>query len=233
MEQLTGNPLFPYFNDYWQSPLALPAPYRDMRFLPTHFWRAAFVSRPVLDRLACRRRSGLSGYPRAARLSRRHRRHRRLARAARRAATRLLDKRVTPPSCSPSPPCPISSGCKFFAIYRYIILLEMLAPTLDRRRPSGLLPLARRTRYLTLAALCFAMPGHRAQRFPGARAAGRSLYPGRRCRPFPIPTSTMVLMTGDAPMGFIATVPAAPDSHSADRRLDGAAPGRHRASPSR
>ena len=27
----------------------------------------------------------------------------------------------------------------------------------------------------------------------------------RRCRPSPIPTSTMVVMTGDAPMGFIAT----------------------------
>ena len=37
----TGNPLFPYFNEYWKSPLALAAPYRDMRFLPTHFWIAA------------------------------------------------------------------------------------------------------------------------------------------------------------------------------------------------
>src|SRR4029079_19017185 len=36
---LTGNPLFPYFNDYWKSPLALEAPYRDLRFVPTHFWR--------------------------------------------------------------------------------------------------------------------------------------------------------------------------------------------------
>ena len=60
MEQLTGNPLFPYFNEYWHSPLALAAPYRDMRFLPTHFWRAAVLSHPVLDRLACRRRSAAS-----------------------------------------------------------------------------------------------------------------------------------------------------------------------------
>ena len=41
LEHLTGNPLFPYFNEVFKSPLALPAPYRDMRFLPTHFWIAA------------------------------------------------------------------------------------------------------------------------------------------------------------------------------------------------
>jgi hypothetical protein len=44
--QLTGNPLFPYFNDYWKSPLALEAPYRDLRFVPAHFWRQLFF--PIL-----------------------------------------------------------------------------------------------------------------------------------------------------------------------------------------
>src|ERR1700755_2873119 len=34
MQQLTGNPLFPYFNEYWHSPLAQAAPYRDLRFVP-------------------------------------------------------------------------------------------------------------------------------------------------------------------------------------------------------
>ncbi|HKD48878.1 MAG TPA: hypothetical protein VKB67_14415, partial [Rhizomicrobium sp.] len=43
---LTGNPLFPYFNEYWRSPLALPVSYRDLRFVPTHFWRALFL--PIL-----------------------------------------------------------------------------------------------------------------------------------------------------------------------------------------
>ena len=46
MYHLTGNPLFPYFNEYWRSPLALPAPYRDLRFVPTHFWRELFF--PIL-----------------------------------------------------------------------------------------------------------------------------------------------------------------------------------------
>src|SRR6185437_2159303 len=44
--QTTGNPLFPYFNETFKSPLALAAPYRDMRFLPTHFWKAALF--PIL-----------------------------------------------------------------------------------------------------------------------------------------------------------------------------------------
>jgi hypothetical protein len=35
MYHTTGNPLFPYFNQYFDSPLALDASYRDLRFLPT------------------------------------------------------------------------------------------------------------------------------------------------------------------------------------------------------
>ena len=35
---LTGDPLFPYFNQYFHSPLALAAPYRDERFLQHGFW---------------------------------------------------------------------------------------------------------------------------------------------------------------------------------------------------
>lgn len=33
-----GNPLFPYFNDVFHSPWALPASYRDPRFLPTSWF---------------------------------------------------------------------------------------------------------------------------------------------------------------------------------------------------
>jgi len=36
MAHLTGNPLFPYFNQFFHSPLALTASYRDVRFIPTH-----------------------------------------------------------------------------------------------------------------------------------------------------------------------------------------------------
>ena len=34
MGRLTGNPLFPYFNEFFHSPLALAASYRDVRFIP-------------------------------------------------------------------------------------------------------------------------------------------------------------------------------------------------------
>src|SRR5215470_16365701 len=34
-----GNPLFPYFNQYFHSPMGLPESYRDTRFLPYGFWR--------------------------------------------------------------------------------------------------------------------------------------------------------------------------------------------------
>jgi len=33
-----GNPLFPYFNDFFQSPMAATASYRDTKFLPSGFW---------------------------------------------------------------------------------------------------------------------------------------------------------------------------------------------------
>lgn len=35
-----GNPLFPYFNDFFHSPWASPGSYRDTRFLPGSFWEA-------------------------------------------------------------------------------------------------------------------------------------------------------------------------------------------------
>ena len=46
MDQVTGNPLFPYFNQIFHSPLALAASYRDTRFLP-HDWLHAVLD-PIL-----------------------------------------------------------------------------------------------------------------------------------------------------------------------------------------
>ncbi|MGB8600737.1 MAG: hypothetical protein WCD42_00925, partial [Rhizomicrobium sp.] len=46
MYELTGNPLFPYFNQYFHSPLALASPYRDMRFLPTSNYKTLLY--PIL-----------------------------------------------------------------------------------------------------------------------------------------------------------------------------------------
>jgi hypothetical protein len=41
--QERGNPLFPYFNQWFQSPDALPMPYKDERFLPTGWFETLMV----------------------------------------------------------------------------------------------------------------------------------------------------------------------------------------------
>ncbi len=91
---------------------------------------------------------------------------------------------------------------RFFAIYRYIILLEMLAPALIVAA-VGLFPLQRRSRYLILGALCFAVLVTARSDFL-ERAPVEDPYIQVALPPIPHPERTMVLMTGDAPMGFIA-----------------------------
>jgi hypothetical protein len=91
---------------------------------------------------------------------------------------------------------------KFFAIYRYIILLEMLAPLLILAA-IGLMPTARRVRYMILAGLAFAiLVTARTDFLP--RAPVEDPYVQVALPPIPRPDRTLVLMTGDAPMGFIA-----------------------------
>ncbi len=75
-----------------------------------------------------------------------------------------------------------------FGIYRYILTLEMLAPIVIVAA-VGLWPMSRYARLAVLGVLAVAVHGDNAGRFPGARAAGRSLCAGRICRRFPIPTT--------------------------------------------
>ena len=203
MYQLTANPLFPYFNDYWKSPLALPAPYRDLRFVPAFrpWWQQLFfpvlftIDWHVADDLGFQDIRVMLAYllviaAGALWLLRRESRD------------PLLDKRVT--------------GVLFvffalsyllwlrtFAIYRYIILYEMLAPLLIIGA-VGLLPLSRRSRYLALGGLCAACLLTARSDFL-ERAPVEDPYVEVALPPIPHPGKTMVVMTGDAPMGFIAT----------------------------
>ena len=90
-----------------------------------------------------------------------------------------------------------------FAIYRYIILLEMLSPLLIIAA-VGLLPASRRVRYMALgglAACCLLV----ARSDFLERAPVEDPYVQVALPPIPHPDHTMVVMTGDAPMGFIAT----------------------------
>ncbi len=203
MYQLTGNPLFPYFNEYWKSPLALAAPYRDLRFVPTFrpWWQQLFfpvlftIDWHVADDLGFQDIRVMLAYLLV------------IAAGAiwivrRQARDALLDKRVTAVLFAFSA-LAYFEWLRTFAIYRYIILFEMIAPLLIVGA-VGLLPLARKTRYLALAALgaCCLLT---ARSDFLERAPIEDPYIQTALPPIPRPDKTMVVMTGDAPMGFIAT----------------------------
>jgi hypothetical protein len=201
IKAMTGNPLFPYFNDYWHSPLVLNSPYRDMRFIPFHFWRQLLfpilftVDWHVADDLGFQDIRVLVAYltviPAGA-----------IWLLRRESGDALLDKRVTAILFAFAAASYLV-WLHFFAIYRYIILLEMLAPTLILAA-VGLFPLTRRARYLILAALCFAILVTARSDFL-ERAPVEDPYVQVALPPIPRPDKTMVLMTGDEPLGFIAT----------------------------
>jgi hypothetical protein len=201
MYHLTGNPLFPYFNDYWKSPLALAVPYRDLRFVPGHFWRQLFfpilftVDWHVADDLGFQDIRVCLAYLLVIGAS--------IVWLLRRESRDpLLDKRVTAILFAFSA-LSYFAWLRFFAIYRYIILYEMLAPLLIIAA-VGLLPLTRRSRYLVLGALCAACLLTARTDFL-ERAPVEDPYVEAALPPIPHPQQTMVVMTGDAPMGFIAT----------------------------
>jgi hypothetical protein len=196
---LTGNPLFPYFNDYWKSPLVLAAPYRDLRFVPTHFWREVFfpilfsIDWHVADDLGFQDIRVVLAYLTVipALL---------LIAVRRQSKDALIDAGAALPLMAFAAAA-YFAWLKFFAIYRYIILLEMLGPLLIVTA-VGLFPLPRRARYLALAALCFAMLVTARSDFL-ERAPLEDPYVQVALPPIPRPDHSMVLMTGDAPMGFI------------------------------
>jgi len=200
---LTGNPLFPYFNDYWKAPLALEAPYRDLRFVPAWrpWWQQLFfpvmftIDWHVADDLGFQDIRVMVAYL--------------LVIAAgliwifrRESRDPLLEKRTTLVLFAFFA-ASYYAWLKFFAIYRYIILYEMLAVLLIVGA-IGLFPASRRTRYLMLAAVgaCCLLT---ARSDFLERAPVEDPYVQVALPPILHPDKTMVVMTGDAPMGFIAT----------------------------
>jgi hypothetical protein len=200
MAHLTGNPLFPYFNEYFRSPLALAASYRDVRFIPHSLahqllfpllfsidWRVA-DDLPFQDMrvgiayvlllatlplwLLSRRREQSLVAPDAA-----------LALFAFVAASYLL-------------------WLKLFAIYRYILLLEMLSPLLIVAA-VGLWPLSERTR-LAIAACFLLLAVATMKTMVPARAPLDDPYVQATIPPIAHPDNTMILMTGEAPLGYLA-----------------------------
>ncbi|MEJ0028505.1 MAG: hypothetical protein WDN01_20975 [Rhizomicrobium sp.] len=196
----TGNPLFPYFNDAFKSPYALPAPYRDMRFLPTHFWKAALfpilftLDWAVADDIPFRDiRVGLAYVACIAAI-----------------VVWIAGRRSKDPLVVPGAALPILAFAgvsylvwlKMFAIYRYIVGLEMLGPLLIAIG-VGLLPIPRRTQLITLVVLLFAVAATTRvdyiERSPISDPFVQADLPR-----IEHPEKAMVLLTGNGPLGFLA-----------------------------
>ena len=201
MQALTGNPLFPYFNQYFHSTLALASSYRDLRFVPTHFWHEVFfpvlfsVDWHVADDLGFQDfRVCIAYFAVIGGLL--------LWAARQQSKDPLIDARVALPLFAFSAASYLV-WMKIFGIYRYILGLEMLSPLLIVAA-IGLLPAGRRTRYLVLGGLAFAILVTQRSDFL-ERAPLDDPYIQVALPPIPRPGNTMVVMTGDAPMGFIVT----------------------------
>jgi len=200
MDALTGNPLFPYFNEYFHSPLALNSPYRDMRFIPTDFWTA--LAFPILFSIDWRLANDLPNVDIRVGLAYI------VVIAALVAWT--LRRRSKEPLADPRAALIIFAFAaasyffwlKIFAIYRYILQLEMAAPLIIALA-IGLLPLSRRTQLIAIGGLFFlAMLFTRSAQLE--RAPLGDPYITADLPKLADPGRTMVLMTGDAPLGFIA-----------------------------
>ncbi len=200
METLTGNPLFPYFNEYFKSPLALAEPYRDIRFLPHGFWNTVLlpyrftVNWAIADDLPFRdMRVGLA-----------------YATTIVAIAVAALRLNAKDPFFSPSATRVIFAyaGTAFFAwinmfaIYRYIVGLEMLGPIVIAAG-VGLWPLPFRPRMILLGALFLAVLVYARADYLERVPLGDP-YVQAGIPPFPHPEKTLVLMTGNSPLGFLA-----------------------------
>lgn len=200
MEQLTGNPLFPYFNEYFKSPLALAAPYRDMRFLPTHFWVAATF--PILWTLNWQIADDIPFGDIRVMLA--------YVTGIVAIVVWLAGRRSKDPMVLPEPArivlafvaASYLTWLKMFAIYRYIVGLEMIAP-LVVAISIGLLPIPRRVQYIALAVLFLAVAATTRVDYID-RAPVSDPFVQVDLPKIPHPEKSMVLLTGIDPLGFIA-----------------------------
>jgi hypothetical protein len=200
MDHLTGNPLFPYFNEHFHSALAVGRNYRDLRFVPTHFWRQVFFPILFADDWSVADDIPFKDF-----------------RVAIAYVTVILaaivwafGKRSKEPLVAPEHARVLFAFAavayivwlKVFGIYRYILALEMLSPILIAAA-VGLLPLPRRTQLLALAGLFFvALVMTRPDYLE--RAPLGDPYVDVAVPKIERPNRAMILMTGNDPLGFIA-----------------------------
>ncbi len=202
--QQTGNPLFPYFNDVFGSPLALAASYRDTRFVPDGLWHALIFpfrfsfAWPLADDTPFQNLRVLAAYialPVAAMFWAFGRQARDSFVAP--SATRILF---------------VFAGTSYiawvavFGIYRYIVALEMLAPLLIVAA-IGFIPVSFKARQIAIV-LVLAVTAVMARYDFGPRAAISDPYVQITGLKITHPETAMLLMAGVEPMGYI--VPSLP-----------------------
>ena len=200
MQELTGNPLFPYFNDVFKSPMALISPYRDMRFMQYGFWNT--LTYPIRFSIDYRVADDIPyddiriGIAYVAVIVA--------------GAVWLVGRRSKEPLTDPKATRIVFAYAavsylfwlKLFAIHRYILQLEMAAPLLIAMA-VGLLPFTRKVRLIAVGALlCLALLFTRSAHLEGAPLGDP--YIAADLPKIADPQHTMVVMTGDAPLGFIA-----------------------------
>jgi len=204
MYHVTGNPLFPYFNQYFDSPLALSASYRDLRFIPTTWphrllypllftldWRVADDLAYSDIRVVLAYILGIATIP--------------ILIFSKSKRGQLVDAGAAAPLFAFAAVSYIA-WISVFAIYRYILALEMLAPLLVTCA-VGLWPLSRRVQLTVLGvlgvlAMAFTRPGWL------ERAPVDDPYVQVKLPVIPNPDHTLILMAGEAPMGYL--VPSMP-----------------------
>ncbi|HTT83151.1 MAG TPA: hypothetical protein VMF67_06700 [Rhizomicrobium sp.] len=204
MARLTGNPVFPYFNQFFHSPLALAASYRDLRFIPHSLghrllfpllfsfdWRVA-DDLPFHDI-----RVGVAYVLVIATLP--------MLLFVRRRENNLIAPEIAVALIVFAAVSYIA-WLRMFAIYRYILLLEMLGPLLIASA-IGLWPLSVRARLLTAAIVLLWIQASAKALVP-PRAPVTDPYVQVSLPPIPHPDRTMILMTGEAPLGYL--VPSLP-----------------------
>jgi len=204
MQHLTGNPLFPYFNEHFHSALAVGRNYRDLRFVPTHFWREVLFpiyfsyDWSIADDIPFKDIRVATAYFAVIVAG----------------IFWLFGKRSKEPLVGPEVSRVLFAFAvvsylawlKVFGIYRYILALEMLAPILIVAS-IGLLPLPRRTQLVALACLFFAALVFTRPDYL-ERAPLGDPYVDVAVPKIADPRHTMILMTGNEPLGFI--VPSLP-----------------------
>jgi hypothetical protein len=200
MYHVTGNPLFPYFNQYFHSPLALTASYRDVRFLPHDLHHALIlpllfsIDWHVADDLPFQDiRVGLAYVMLIVTvplwLIRRQSREPLMATDALAALFGFAAVSYI-------------AWISVFAIYRYIVLLEILGPLLIAGAVA-LWPISERAR-LTVAGVLLLLCAVTMRTGILTRAPLGDPYIEATMPPILDPDRSMVLMTGNAPMGFLA-----------------------------